>query len=278
MDFVNKSLRYPLLALSTLFPASAMASSSIADTHFFRLGAYSQDADVKLTSSVVPLPPIEVDLIKDLGTEDSNTSIYALYRWHFTQKWSVSVAYQQLELDGNDTVTANFNFDGNVFISGFAAKTEFNMSTYLIDVGYSFVRNDKWEVMLGLGLHAFDIESIIDGQASVSDGNNNIIQEETRVSSDVLAPLPNLRGAVTYMISPKWEVNVSVGWLSLEIDEVDGSYVYVDLGTEYRFTDHFGVGATYQVAEIEATVTKNDGFEKADLKFTGPSIYISYGF
>ena len=80
------------------------------------------------------------------------------------------------------------------------------------------------------------------------------------------------------MINPKWEVNASVGWLSLEIDEIDGDYTYLDLGTEYRFTEKFGIGASYQFANIEVTSTSGSSVDKIDLEFTGPSLYISYGF
>jgi hypothetical protein len=132
--------------------------------------------------------------------------------------------------------------------------------------------------MLGAGIHSFDIESSISGLAFVNDGNNNIIEQFSKASADVLAPLPNLRFGAIYMINPRWEVNTSVGWLSLEIDEIDGSYTYFDLGTQYRFTEKFGIGASYQFANIDVTSTKGSSVDKLDLEFKGPSIFITYGF
>lgn len=84
--------------------------------------------------------------------------------------------------------------------------SEFDMDTYLIDIGYSFVRSERWEVMLGAGLHAFDFE------------------------------------------------------------------------TEYRITERFGIGATYQYSEINVTSDNSIGYDELEVDFSGPNLYLSYGF
>ncbi|HIG41965.1 MAG: hypothetical protein ABGY96_12620 [bacterium] len=266
------------LVFYSLFSTAAMAGSSIEDTHFFRLGVYKQEATVRLGATIDPFPPVVIDLADDLNSDDSTTAVSALYRWHFTKKWSLSLAYRQLALDGGGLATKDFNFDGKDFTAGGEINTEFNLDTYLVDIGYSFIRNNKWEMVVGMGLHAFDIESSISGQISVTDGSGIVTLANGRANADVLAPLPNLRGAVTYMINPKWEVNASFGWLSVEIDQIKGDYTYFDFATEYRITDRFGIGATYEIADIDVTVKKISRVEKYDLEFKGPSLYISYGF
>jgi hypothetical protein len=266
-------------ALTALFSAGAMAAgNTIEDKHSFRLGVYSQDADITSQSTVDPLPPIEIDLIRDLDLDDSSESIFFNYRWRFKEKWSLSATFQRLELEGNGVAGFDFTYDGEPFVAGMVTDTQFDMDTYLIDVAYSIVRNDKWEVSVGGGIHAFDFDTTINGTLFLEGGGEETVLQSTSSSADVLAPLPNLRAAATYLISPRWEVTTGVGWLSLEIDNVDGKYTYFELGTEYRFTDRFGVGATYQVSKIEVTSTESDKLEKFDVEFSGPSIYLSYGF
>ena len=265
--------------LSTmLMSATAIAGNSIEDKHLFEIGAFSQDADIVMTSTDSPLPPTEIDLIDELGMDDSSTAINAMYRWRFAQKWSLSFRYQQLELDGKGAAAKSFNFNGKVFTAGAFVETEFDMKTYLVDVGYSIVRTDKWDVLVGAGLHAFDFDTSISGLAFVNEGGGNIVEQFARAKADVLAPLPNLRLGAIYMINPRWEVNASAGWLSLEIDKIDGEYTYLDIGTDYRFTEKFGIGASYQFAKIDVTSTDGNSVDKLDLEFTGPSIYFTYGF
>lgn len=277
MKYTGKSQANLAVLLS--FSAGAMAAgNSIEDTHYFRLGMFSQNADISATSVIDPLPPIEIDLTDDLDLDDTSDAIYLNYRWRFKEKWSLHVAYQRLELDGNGSTGFDFNFDGIEFAGGLDVATEFDMDTYLIDVGYSLIRNDKWEVVVGAGIHAFDFETSLTARAELDIDGESIAREGVRANADALAPLPNLRGAVTYMISPRWEVNASIGWLSLEIDDFDGSYTFVDIGTEYRFGDRFGIGATYQIANMNVKVDNSDGFDEVDVEFTGPSIYLSFGF
>jgi hypothetical protein len=107
---------------------------------------------------------------------------------------------------------------------------------------------------------------------------DGIVRETTRAAADALAPLPNLRAGATYLITPRWEVMAGGGWLSLEIDDIDGNYTYLNFGTEYRITERFGVGAAYQLSKMDVTSTNSDGLDSFDVEFSGPSIYLSYGF
>jgi hypothetical protein len=277
---INYPQKAIALGIATLVSAGAMAvGNSIDDTHNFRLGYLSQTADLTLQSTIEPLPPIEIDFTDDLGMDDKSESLQLYYSWRFAEKWALSVGYQKLELDGNGDAAFDFNFDGKPYTAGAAVKTDFKMDTYLIDVGYSIIRNDKWELVVGAGLHAFDFDASIAGAVGIEGEGieDGIVRENGTAAADVLAPLPNLRAGATFLITPRWEVNASVGWLSLEIDDIDGKYTYLDIGTEYRLTDRFGIGAAYQLSKIDVTSTNSDGLDKFDIQFSGPSIYLSYG-
>lgn len=260
----------------SLISLPSLAASSILDNHSFKLGGYAQKGNIKITAVRRPFNPIEIDFIDDFGMDETSTSAFASYRWHFTNKWSLSVAYQQLELEGKGIAAKSFNFAGRDFTAGVRVDTEYSMDTYLVDIGYSFIRNEKWEVLIGLGVHAFDIETSIAGQASITNGVIGVGTQAARVNAEVLAPLPNLRGSVTYGITPKWEISASSGWLSLAVDDIDGNYTFLDIGTEYRFTKRFGIGANYQLANIEVTSDESNGEDVLDLEFTGPSLYFTY--
>lgn len=278
-DYMIKDSRSrAILACAALFSASSMAGNSIEDTHTFRVGMFSQTADIKAISSIDSLPPIEVDLVDDLGLDDNSELGYGSYRWRFAEKWAITAVFERLDLDGSGFATKDFNFDGESFTLGAGVDVEYTMDTYLIDVTYSFIRNENWEVLVGVGLHAFDIETVISGRLEVDNGTGGNTVEGSSASADVLAPLPNFRGGVKYMITPRWEVNASVGWLSLEVDDIDGEYAYADIGTEYRITENFGIGATYQISQIDVTSDEENGFYKLDVDFSGPSVYLSYGF
>lgn len=260
--------------------AQAVAGNPIEDTHVFHLGYARQDAEAKVTASVEPLPPIEIDLEDDLNTDNSSSSVMAAYHWRFAERWILGVTYQSLKLEGSGAAGRDFNFDGVEFSAGARVDSTFNLDTYRIDVAYSLVRNEKWEVQLGLGLHTFVIETTIEAQVALQGGDQDkpLIDEFQTESSNVLAPLPNLRGAVNYQITPKWNVRGSIGWLGLNIDEFSGAYTYADIAMGYRFTERFGIGASYQISDFDAKISDNDGFDEVDIALSGPSLYLVYGF
>jgi len=181
-----------IFALTALFSAGAMAAgNSIRDTHSFRLGIYSQDAEITAQSTVDPFPPIEIDLSDDLNLDDSSESIYFSYRWRFKEKWSLNAAFQTLDLNGDAAAGFDFNFDGKPFTAGAAIETQFDLDTYYIDVAYSLVRNDRWEVLFGAGIHAFDFDIKITSTIGIASGaGGEEIFESITASADVLAHAP----------------------------------------------------------------------------------------
>ncbi len=272
--------RLGLAVATVVFCAESLAGTIFDDRHRFHLGYARQDADAKVTSSVDPLPPIEIDLEDDLNVDNSSSSILAAYHWRFADKWTLGLTYQRLRLDGGGEAGRDFNFDGDVYRAGASVDTEFTMDTYRLDVSYAIIRNDQWEVLVGFGVHTFVIETSLEGQVSLEEGSGDspLVSEFRAEKSDLLAPLPNLRAGVAYLITPSWRVGGSIGWLGLDIGDFSGSYTYADVATEYRFTERFGIGASYQIAELDAKISDSDGFDEVDIRLPGPSIYLIYGF
>lgn len=265
---------------AAIFCVESFAGNAIDDTHVFHLGYARQDADVKVTSSVDPLPPIEIDLQDDLNSDTSSESVLAAYHWRFAQRWVLGITYQSLKLSGGGAAARDFNFDGTEYRAGAQVDSTFEMDTYRLDVAYAVIHNDRWEVLLGAGIHTFAIDTSISAEIAVAGGAEEapIISQRQSESANVLAPLPNVRGAVHYLITPRWSVRGSAGWLGLDVDDFSGAYTYADVSTDYRITEHFGIGASYQVFTFDAKISDSEGFDEVDIALSGPSIYLVYGF
>jgi hypothetical protein len=268
-------MKKPNLVIAFLLICSNSAwSSSIEDTHRFRLGIYEQEIDVIGSATRAPLPEIDINFDKVLGLEESSTTAFFGYKWSFKEKWSLQALYSKMDASGKNVVTKDFNYDGEEYTVGARLDTDFGLDTYLLAVGYSLIKDDRKEFGVGLGLHALDIESSI----SAAVGLDGVELVGKRARSELLAPLPNLRAFGTYMITDKWEISASAGWLSINYDDYDGDYLFVTAFTEYRFTERFGIGLSYQVAEIDITHEDSDGKKKFEIDLLGPSIYLTYGF
>lgn len=266
----NFSLAIVLLMIGS----NGVWANSIEDTHRFRLGVYEQDVDVTAAVTKDPLPEIDINFDKVLGLEESGTTAFLSYNWRFKEKWSLNAFYSKMEVDGKKIATKDFNYNGEEYTAGVLLETDFGLDTYLIAANYSFIRDDRKEFGVGLGLHAFDIDSTIGATVGV-DGQE---QAGNRTNSQITAPLPNLRAYGTFLITDRWEISAAAGWLSFNYEDFGGDYLFLTAFTEYRFTEHFGIGLSYQIAEIDVTHKDNQGREEFNIDLLGPSIYLTYGF
>ncbi|MEH6586105.1 MAG: hypothetical protein V7720_06075 [Halioglobus sp.] len=263
-----------LAMVAVLISSTGSWASSIEDTHRFVLGVYEQDIDVTAAVTKDPLPELDINFDRVLGLEESSTTAFFSYQWRFKDKWSLQGYYSQMEADGKKIANRDFNWDGEEYTAGVRVDTDFGLDTYLLAVNYSLIRDDRKELGIGLGLHAFDIDTTI----AAAVGVDGLERAGNRSTSELTAPLPNIRAYGTYLLTDKWEVSAALGWLSFDYDDYSGDYLFLTAFTEYRFTDRFGVGLSYQAAEIDVSHKDNRGKEEFNIDLLGPSIYLTYGF
>lgn len=274
--FLTRSLLVLLLALPVFTSASELSGAHpyLKTRHTLGVGASYQKSDSEIRASRQGLPEIKVDL-ENLGVDDTDTSWMLEYRWRFAENWMlVGVAYT-FDESGDRTVERDFNFDGKEFKAGAAVDTSIEIDTYILDVLYSVYRTDRAELMLGGGIHAIDFEAAIQGQAFVGD----LEAQTAKASSDVLAPLPNLRAQGFYAINDKWGVGGVVGWLSANYDDYDGSFAYIHARLAYALSTHFSVSMGYQFSDVELTYTPSSVKEtELEVQFSGPTLLLNYRF
>ena len=68
----------------------------------------------------------------------------------------VGLAYQ-FEHDGARAISRDFNFEGREFQVGTFLNTEISINTYIVDLMYQVYDSERAEVLVGGGVHAFDM-------------------------------------------------------------------------------------------------------------------------
>ncbi len=265
-----------LLIFSTL---CNWAQADEGDKYFFAdsvigVGVADQSADAQLRASVANLPETSVDL-DDLGIDDEDWSWALEWRWRFAPKWMlVGLAYR-FSQEGNRSVERDFNFDGVEFTAGAKADTELSVDTYILDLMYQVYRSERGEILLGGGIHAIDLDASIKALAFV--GNQE--REVSAANSELLAPLPNLRAQAFYSFGNGWGAGVAMGWLSANVDDYDGSFVYLHPRLGYAFSERWGVTLGYQFVDLDLTYEKSSRREtEFEVEFTGPTLFLNYRF
>ena len=242
--------------------------------HVISIGAAYQKPEVELRASVPNLPEVSLDL-DDLAIDDNHTSWALEYRWRFASRWMLAAMAYTFDEDGRRGVERDFNFDGVEFKAGAEVETGFSIDTYIVDLLYQVYQSERTEIMLGGGLHAFDLEASISGRAFVGERE----RESATGTSELLAPLPNLKAQANFQLDDNWGVYVATGWLSASYEDFDGSFAYIHARLGYWFHERWGATLGYQYVDIDLSQEKSNGREIAlDASFVGPTVQLFYRF
>lgn len=267
------------LLLTSVFTTTACwagpSLNPVLDEPFsFRLGAYFMNADGTLRSTRDGQSVDNIDL-DTLGIDEDYTSAYFGARWRFAERWRLTFNYFGFDSDGK--VTGNFDdLDfGDIDVTGFATiKSSFKTEFYVGQVGYSFLKNERAELGVGLGLHVVRLKTKLTASGEVNEVSGTV----GSASTDITAPLPDIRAFGTYAFTPKLSLDGQLAYFTLGYDKYSGDLFDAGVNLEYRFTDHFGAGVGYRYLNMKLKIDKSQRTDKYDLDFKGPVVFVSAGF
>ncbi|MEP5567678.1 MAG: hypothetical protein ABJN62_07590 [Halioglobus sp.] len=246
--------------------------------HTFFVGAFFQEAHAEIRETVGPLPRTAVNL-GHLGVDETDTTWHIEYQGRLWDRWGLAVGAENFSSRGTIENGTEFNFDRITYPVGANLRTTMDVDTYFFDVVYQAYRNDRAELNVGLGIHAFEFDVEIEG--TVAGGRERFFGwERGRAvgASDLLAPLPNLRASGFFALNSRWSVAASVGWFSANVDEWDGRFLYLHARTHFLVTERFGISAGYQRTDVDVKREQRRRESRYDIEFTGPTVHLTYGF
>jgi hypothetical protein len=257
----------------SLHAASEPLHKAMISKHTITVGVYDQDVHAGIFSRKTDGPSITVDTDK-LGIGDAKTDWMLEYRYRTEKKWVFSASIYNYSSSSSGSVSREFEYDDVVFEAGVQIKSDVEIETYVIDALYKVYETDRAVLLVGGGLHLFDISTAVQARLSVDAAD----QITARASDDLLAPLPNLRLIGFYALSPKWAIHTTMGWLSFNYDDYDGAFSYIHLRGTYQIGKKFSVGLGYQYTDMDFTRTDDRGKAGIDAQFIGPSAFLAYSF
>ncbi|MCP3866974.1 MAG: hypothetical protein GY703_02540 [Gammaproteobacteria bacterium] len=264
----------------SLFPVLAIGAGQsinpvLDEKLSFRLGANFLNVDGSISSSL-DSGPVNPNLDLDtLGIDDDYTSPYFGARWRPSERWRLTFNYFGFDNEGDISASFSDLDFGEIDVSGFVrVESQFKTDFYVIQGGYSFLKNERSELGVGLGLHIvdFDTKLKVSGQLGQYTGQIGV------ASTDLTAPLPNIQLFGTYAFTPKLFADGSLSYFSLDYDKYDGSLIAATVSLEYRLTKHFGVGLGYNYVNMNLDIDKSGEKNEYDLDYTGPKVFLSAGF
>ena len=276
---------HTLIAVAAILLCTVSSAVNAADTHsyldkkhFIYAGGYLQDGELTANSRRTAFETATVEL-DALGIDRDYTSWMVDYHYRLNNRWTLSAAaYRFTESGLGNVLTNDLAWEGQNFSAGLALSVDWKIDTYIVDAMYSVKRSENLEIAVGGGFHALDTELIVTGQVVINGADAALEGAGETAKGSIVVPLPNLRATGFYAINEKWAVQATLGWLSLSIDEYEGSFQYAHFRGQYQITDTLGLSLGYQFVEVDVEEQLRLGSRRFDMSFQGLTAALTFAF
>lgn len=214
---------------------------------------------------------INIDLEDLTGLQSTNRSfrINALGRFGASKKHTVALSYFYYNRDSSRQLL----FDQGIGLAGDTVHSKFNIQIYKLDYNYSLLMDDRINLSAGLGLYVMPLEYSLENVT-------NTAQLET---ADITAPLPTLNLRLEFALTPKLFLRQGVDLFYLQYGGFTGSLIDINIGADYRFSKHFGLGLAVDSFNLKLEANGRDYPEinfNGDIEFSyiGLMLYGKYYF
>lgn len=221
-----------------------------------------------------------IDFGRDLGFDDSDVTMTFNFFWRFSKSrnWSVTLEYFSTDNTRNRVIDKEVDWGDTVYPIGAKVSTNFKLALYRVLFGRVITKGKNHEFIIGLGLHALDINSNMQALAYAGETNFGVEKDFDMKRVSLLAPVPNLGLKFIYTPSPKWVLEARLDWFSLNTGKFGGYLWNIGPSVSYQIFKFAGIGASYRFFNTSLDVHNRFWDGSVDLLYQGPLFFASFNF
>jgi hypothetical protein len=195
----------------------------------------------------------DVDFNEQLGESTSATVFRVDFEWRIAQHHKIEATWFNISQSSTHVLDRTINWGDQVYPISATINTSVKYDIYKVDYGYVFYSSPSNEFSGLIGAHI----TTFDFGLSLANGGSAQHFKAT-------APLPVIGLEWKGHFSEKWSAKVAYEYFGVSIDDKYSGHLSDFVATtEYRLTEHWGLGAGYNRFDITAKA-KGD---RAELKF-----------
>lgn len=214
---------------------------------------------------------IDLERELDLGNQ---TTFRADGWYRFGRHGSLQFGYRGWSRSATKTLEREIEFGNRTFEIG--TEVDFRQRVHVVDLyyGYSFINTGKFETGLMLGVSGMYNRVSLEGTVTGPGGGS----EATRQQTNLTIPMPSAGVFVSATILPRLFVEASArGFPTVTVSNYTASDLDIRAGTTYFFTEHVGMGVTYQYVKFKFS-RNNAPQVELDYRYNGPMAYVAVAF
>ena len=188
----------------------------------------------------------EIELEEGLGFDSRVRLGFIRGFWRMADRHRLSLIYVPIRRTSEFTTVNDIEVGGNVIKAGAFIGTSVRTHVFDIEYLYSFFKRPNIEIGFTAGLYWMNsvAELAAAGEIIIEGESQPVFRSDYRADQRLIAPLPLLGLTAGYEINDDWRVTASARFFDVTINDIEGYLASANLGTEYYFTDHVGLGTS----------------------------------
>lgn len=257
---------------------AAMAQPAMAQAlghrYWIEVSGYLPGVDTEASVSRPGAPGTTLDFESDLDLEDSKLLPTVSAGARLGARFVVTADYFALDRESSAALGRDIVFDGATYPVGVTVEGAFDSNIYRFTVGYLLLRGETAELGAAIGVHATDFGVGLTGAAQVGGA---LFQAERRHRT-FLAPLPTVGIFGTLDLGSGFAASGRADFLSLSVGDYDGGVLNLQAALAYQVARGVEIGAGWRYVDYDLDVTKEAFTAALDYHFSGPALFVRFGF
>jgi hypothetical protein len=175
-----------------------------------------------------------------LGLDDSSALFRLDFLWRINRSNLIGLSWYDIRRDGRVQIKEELEIGDEVFPAGARVKSELNTAIYRFNYWWNFVKDDDYEVGVGIGVYWMSLQAKFAGQVIAGEGGGGV---DEKVSVQFPPPLLGLRGA--WAITDRLRLTGTGEILYVPIDQFEGWIADVNIGLRWDVLDFAGLSLGY---------------------------------
>lgn len=275
----KRTLHLPLLVIVCL--AASPVRSDFDETYKLTIGGLATDFETTLRiNSRDNSIDHKIELEDDLGYDSAVQSAWIRGHWRMAPRHRLSLLYTQFNRTSEVTSATDIDIGGNILKAGTYIGSSAKTHLFDIEYIYSFFKRPNIELGVTAGVYwmntVFELNAA--GEVIFEGETEPEFRTDYQANQRLIAPLPLIGLTLDYEINHSWRLKAGARFFDVTISDIDGYIFSSNLGTEYYFTRHFGLGAMLALFNLSV---KHNGvvfINTLTYEYSGAQLYLAYKY
>jgi len=222
----------------------------------------------------------EIDFEDDIGFDSQLRLGVVKGTWRMADRHRLSLLYTQIKRASDVTSSNDIEVDGAIIRAG--AYVGASVKTHVFDIEYLYSYYKRPDLELGVSAGIYWMNSLTEitasGEVRLEGGDQDVLRSDFESYQRLVAPLPLLGLSASYEIKPQWLAHAYARYLDVAINDIDGRILSLIVKTEYFFTEHVALGASYASFDVSVTQDGVVFINSLQYSYNGLQAYLAFRY